>query len=108
MIRVNIKPMSINEAYYGRLTETKEYRKYKNDVLFLLPKNIPMPEPPYDLHLRFGFSSKSSDFDNCVKKCVDLIAKKYNFNDKLIKRAVIEVDYVKKGSEYFEFEIFTL
>ena len=106
--KIEIKPMSINEAFYGQLHETREYKKYKEDLAFLLPKNFVVPAAPFEIYYKFGFSSKASDFDNCLKCITDCIAKKYKFNDKLIKRAVIDVDYVKKGQEYFEFSLTTL
>ena len=107
-IRLNIKPLSINDAYRGRRFVTPEYEKYKSDVAFLLPRKIELPEPPYQIHFKFGFSSMSSDWDNCVKTTQDSIAKKYGFNDKLIKRGIVEVEQVKKGKEFFEFQITSL
>ena len=74
----------------------------------LLPNDFILPEPPYQIYLKFAFSSASSDWDNCVKQAQDIIAEKYNFNDKLIRRGVVETVIVKKGFEYFEFELKTL
>jgi predicted transcriptional regulator with HTH domain len=102
--RVEIKPLSVNSAWRGRRFKTPEYSKYERDLLFILPR-IAMPEPPYQIYFKFGFSSASSDWDNCVKTTQDILSKKYKFNDKLIKRAVVEVEQVKKGYEYFEFKI---
>lgn len=36
---------------------------------------------------------------------LDALAKKYQFNDKLIFRGIVEKELVKKGLEYVEFEI---
>jgi hypothetical protein len=58
--------------------------------------------------LRFGFSNRLSDWDNPVKPVQDILSKKYGFNDKLIRRAVVETEIVRKGAEYVEFEIQTL
>lgn len=104
MIQINIKPLSVNDAWAGRRFKTPEYKKFEHDLTVLLPK-IKLPEPPYEIYLKFGFSSIASDWDNCIKTTQDIIAKKYGFNDKLIKRGVIETDYVKKGKEYIQFEI---
>ena len=95
-MRLNIKPLSVNDAWKGRRFKTDKYNKYINDMMFILsPVKIP---PGYlELYLKFGFSSKSSDIDNPVKCFIDCLQKKYGFNDKLIKRLIVEVDDVKKG-----------
>ena len=103
-IKINIRPLSVNEAFTGRRFHTKEHKSWTKSVLFLLPK-IKMPEPPFEIYLKYGFSSASSDFDNPTKQVVDSLAAKYGFNDKLIRRAVIETEIVPKGREYFEFLI---
>jgi len=41
------------------------------------------------------------------KPLQDILQKKYKFNDKLIKRAVVDVVDVEKGQEYFTFKIMT-
>lgn len=106
MNRVNIKPLSVNDAWKGRRFKTNEYKKYERDLLFLLPK-IKIPEPPYEIRLKFGFSSSLSDWDNPVKPLQDVLSKKYGFNDKMIMRATVEREKVSKGNEFVEFEIST-
>lgn len=107
MIRVNIKPLSVNRAWKGERCKTDEYRTYQNTLLWLLPKTT-IPPPPYELHFKFGFSSTLSDWDNPVKPTQDIISKKYGFNDKLIRKAIVETEIVPKGKEFIEFEIKTL
>lgn len=103
-MRMHIKPLSVNEAWKGRRFKTDKYKNYQSSVLFMLP-NIEVPRGEIEILITFGFSSKASDFDNPVKPFVDCLQKKYGFNDKMIKRAVIMVDNVKKGEEYIEFKI---
>lgn len=105
MTTLNIKPLSVNEAWKGRRFKTNKYKKYINDILILLPKNEFIPQAEIFLSLTFGFSSSSSDFDNPIKPFVDCLQKKYGFNDKMIKRCVIEVDKVKKGKEYIRYTL---
>ena len=105
--RVDIKPLSVNEAWQGRRFKSPKYKTYEKNLKMLLPKII-LPQPPYEIYFKFGFSNSASDWDNCIKPTQDCIANKYKFNDKLIRRAVIETEIVKKGKEYFEFEIKTL
>ena len=104
MIRINIKPLSVNEAWKGKRYKTDKYRMYQNTLLWLLPK-MEMPQPPYEVRFRFGFSNTLSDWDNPVKPTQDILSQKYGFNDKLIRKATVETEIVPKGKEYFEFEI---
>ncbi len=103
-MRIDIKPLSVNQAWKGRRFKTPIYNRYQADVLMLL-RPMEIPEGDLEIYLKFGFSSKGSDFDNPVKLFVDCLQKKYGFNDNRIKRAIIDVDYVKKGSEFIEFEL---
>lgn len=107
VIKLDIKPISINEAYTGRRRRTEKYNVFKRQISFLLPK-LDLPKPPYLIHFEFGFSSLASDGDNCIKAAQDCIAEKYGFNDKLIKRWIVDVEQVPKGSEYIKFKIETL
>ena len=103
-MRLNIKPLSVNKAWQGRRFKTDEYKKYIADVLLLL-KPVKIPEGYLELYLKFGFSSGNSDFDNPVKCFVDCLQKKYGFNDKMIKRCTIDVQQVKKGDEFIEWNL---
>ena len=107
MVKVELKPLSINKAYYGKLTKTSAHRKYIRDITYLLPK-IKIPQPPYEVYLEWGFSSKASDIDNPTKILLDILANKYGFNDKQIHRLIIEKVIVKKGKEYIIFNFETL
>ena len=107
MVRIDIKPLSVNKAWQGKRYKTEKYLVYQNTLLWLLPK-IKVPAPPYQIYFKFGFSNSLSDWDNPVKPTQDILSKKYGFNDKLIRRAIVETEIVKKGEEYIEFEIKTL
>lgn len=103
-MKLDIKPLSVNEAWKGRRFKTDKYSRYEKAVLLMLPK-IAIPDPPYKLSLVFGFSSLASDIDNPVKNFVDCLSKKYGFNDKLITELHIKKELVSKGSEFIQFEI---
>ncbi len=107
-ILIDIKPLSVNEAWQGRRFKTGKYKKYEKDMLLCLPK-IELPEPPYIAYYTFGLSNMASDWDNPVKPFQDICQKKYGFNDRNIKKAVIEKVKVEKGKEYiaFRFEHFS-
>lgn len=108
MIKIHRKPLSVNEAYQGRRFRTPKYDLFKRDMNFLLPSDYKIPPPPYVIYFEFGLSSMSGDWDNCIKTAQDCISDKYGFNDKLIKRGVVDVVNVAKGHEYISFKIETL
>jgi len=102
--RVEVAPLSVNQVWKGKRYKTDEYRLYEKRVLSLL-QGMPIPQPPYEIRLFFGVSSKLSDWDNPVKPFQDILQKKYGFDDKDIVRAVVEKILVQKGGEYIEFEL---
>ncbi len=104
-MRIKYKPLSVNEVWQGKRFKTPKYHAYEKIILLLLPKHYEFPEPPYELHLKWGFSSAASDWDNPIKPFQDILSKKYGFNDKLIRRGIVDTEIVKKGEEYIEFEL---
>ena len=107
-MRINIKPLSVNQAWMGRRFKTKQYKDYESQVLLMLK---PYKLPRYDnLHidLEFGFSNKGSDIDNPIKPILDILQKKYKFNDSRIYSMFIEKKIVKKGHEYIYINISAL
>jgi hypothetical protein len=107
-IKINIKPLSVNEAYRGRRFVTDKKLEFNAKMYRLLPDNIQIPDAPYFVHFIFGFSSKNSDWDNAIKSCQDCIANKYKFNDRLIRRGLVDIEIVPKGKEFISFKIETL
>lgn len=107
MNRLNEKPLSVNDAWKGKRYKTDEYKAYQTKLLWLLPRKIVIPDPPFEIYFKFGFSSTLSDWDNPVKPLQDILSKKYGFNDKLIRRAIVDTEIVTKGKEFFEFELKT-
>jgi len=103
-VQIPLKGLSVNEAYTGKRYKTDKYRNFERSALFILPK-LTLPEPPYCIHLEFGLTNIASDFDNPIKPFVDVLQKKYKFNDKLINKGIIEKIPVKEGQEYIKFEI---
>ena len=82
-VRVDIKPLSVNDAWQGRRFKTPAYRKYEEAVLLMLP-NGKLPEPPYEVWYEWGFSNMQSDVGNPEKCVSDILQKKYGFNDNQI------------------------
>ena len=108
MVTLKIKALSINSAYKGRRFRTPAHDTFKTAIKYLLPDHFKLPLPPYCIFFEFGVSSALSDGDNLVKCTQDSIADKYGFNDRLIKRWVIDVEKVEKGKEYIKFKILHL
>lgn len=107
MITVKVKPLSVNAAYTGRRFATDELRAFRKELGYAL-KPMKLPNPPYEIHFVFGQSNEGADWDGGIKAAQDVIAKKYGFNDKLIRRGVVDIDIVEKGKEYISFEIKSL
>ncbi len=105
MHKIDIKPLSVNEAWKGKRYKTDKYKKYQKDVLILLPKLDINKESFLNINLEFGFSNLSSDIDNPVKMILDIFQKKYGFNDSKIFKLKLSKKKVEKSQEYFKFEI---
>ena len=102
---INIKPLSVNEVWQGRRYKTKKYKSYEKELSLLLP---PL-EIDFKGYLRvditFGFSSPQSDIDNPLKPLIDVLQKKYGFNDRQIQELNIKKEIVKKGDEFIKLQI---
>ena len=105
---INVKPLSVNEAWKGRRSKTGSYKAYEKELLFLLANKKAVDfdrDSQLDAYVRFGFSSAGSDIDNPVKPLLDILQKKYGFNDSRIYRLTLEREQVNKGEEYIFFEL---
>jgi len=107
MITLKIKPLSVNEAWQGKRYKTNKYKKYIEDMLEILP-DMKVENTKLQLNIEFGFSSKASDIDNCVKGLADCLVKKYGVDDRNIYRLEVDKVIVKKGEEYIKFKIFAI
>jgi Holliday junction resolvase RusA-like endonuclease len=110
MIKVNIKPLSINESWQGRRFKTKKYKSYRQALMYLLPLDGAGPAmiskaDRLELSIEWGFSNKQSDIDNCAKGFIDGLQDRYEFNDSQIYKLIMTKEIVKKGDEYIKFEI---
>lgn len=105
-MRIPLKPISVNQCWQGRRFKTPLYTKYEKDCLLILPKQD-IGSPPYKIYLEFGFSNKASDLDNPIKPTLDILQKKYGFNDADIYSLDVQKVIVKKGQEYTQIKIET-
>lgn len=105
MIKLNIKPLSVNEAWQGRRFKTPKYKEYETEILNILPNELYIPKDNIKLFIEFGFSNNASDIDNGLKPFLDCLQKKYNFNDKNITELNVRKIKVLKGLEHIIFKI---
>ena len=102
---IQVKPMSVNQVWQGRRFKTKKYKDYEKYMLSLLPQVEVDFKKQLCVELTFGFSSVSADIDNPIKPILDILQKKYNFNDKQIYELNVKKEIVKKGNEFIKLKI---
>lgn len=105
MTRIDIKALSVNQAWQGKRFKTKKYKKYTEDVLTILPCFTAIPLGYLNAYYEFGVSNMGSDVDNMVKCFQDQLQTKYGFKDSRIMEFTARKVKVKKGEEYIKFEI---
>jgi Holliday junction resolvase RusA-like endonuclease len=105
MIEIKISPLSVNKAWKGRRFKTIDYKRFESSMILLLPKSIKMPKKHIKVILVFGFSNKLSDIDNPLKLVLDILQKKYGFNDRDIYELSIKKEIVKKGNEFIKLKL---
>ena len=105
MTTLKIKPLSVNKAWKGRRYKTKDYNNFEKEMLFSLPNGLDVPKGKLLIILIFGFSNKGADIDNPTKLVLDILSKKYKFNDNRVYSILLEKQIVKKGGEFISFKI---
>jgi Holliday junction resolvase RusA-like endonuclease len=105
MTEINIKPLSVNQAWAGRRFKTPAYKKYEKDLLFLLPNKKIDLKKRLSINIEVYYSSHASDIDNFLKPFLDVLQKKYGIDDKNIYSLVVAKNVVKKGMEKIVFKI---
>ena len=105
MTTVQIKSLSVNKCWQGRRFKSPEYKAFEEELLWKLPP-LEVPEGDIEVNFLFGVSNKLSDLDNFLKPILDILQKKYGFNDRSIYRIVAEKILVNKGQEFLTFSFF--
>ncbi len=104
---IRIKPLSVNKAWQGKRFKTRDYEAYETELLLKLPR-ITIPEGDLSLTITVAYSSRASDIDNFLKPFVDVLQKKYDFNDNRIYLLVVQKLICKKGAEHIAFKFDSL
>lgn len=102
--KIDIKPLTVNQAWRGQRFKTPEYKAYERAMFYLLP-SFKVPKGKLSLMITFGLSNKNSDIDNPLKPFLDCLQKRYDFNDKQIYELIVDKLDVKKGEEFIYFDI---
>ena len=103
---LKIKGLTVNQAFKGRRFRSSKYDQFIKECSLLLPSVIEIPDKTnVKLAVEFGFSSKLSDIDNCLKTFIDCLVKKYKVDDRYIFELHVFKSIVKKGDEYIKFKI---
>jgi len=105
MIKLEIKPLSVNKAWQGKRFKTNDYKKFEKSMLLMLPNIKKDLTGSLKISIEYGFSSKLSDIDNPCKLVLDCLVKKYGFDDRQVYELNQTKEIVKKGSEYIKFNI---
>lgn len=71
----------------------------------MLLKPMEVGKGRLSLSLLVGLSSKNADLDNILKPWIDIMQKRFDFNDRQIYRLTVEKVDVPKGQEFIEFDI---
>ena len=101
-IKVDIKAMTVNQCWRGRRYKTDAYEEYENKLIQLLPNNIIIEDKrPLKLNIEFGIST-AQDIDNGLKPLIDILQKKYLFNDRYIMELNIKKTVVKKQEHFIK------
>jgi Holliday junction resolvase RusA-like endonuclease len=103
-VSAHIKPLSINEAWNGRKVKSAKYRRYEEVLLAILP-DLTIPIGDLYVKLVVRYRSNRSDIDNCIKPFLDILQKRYHFNDNRVYRLSIRKEVVPKHEEGITFSI---
>lgn len=106
-MEIKIKPLSVNKAWQGKRFKTNNYKSYEKEMLLRLPK-LDVGEGILRIDIELSFSNKGADIDNPLKPLLDILQKKFGFNDSQIYELNVKKFIVKKGEEKIKFEIIEL
>lgn len=102
--------MSVNKAYrtpkWAGRYKTQEYKEYERCMMFMLPAMKITKEMKLWLNVEYYFKTNASDIDNPTKPFLDILQKRYGFNDNQIW--VLNIKKHVWSEEKIEFELFEI
>src|SRR5690606_39370735 len=105
VIKLDIKPLSVNEAWQGRRFKTKKYLSFEKEAILKMPFTKNAFKAPLTIDIIFGFSNPLCDIDNPLKPILDCLQKKYGFNDRDVYELNVKKELVNIGNEFIEIKI---
>ncbi|MDE2439270.1 MAG: RusA family crossover junction endodeoxyribonuclease [Patescibacteria group bacterium] len=103
--RIKIKPLSVNRCWQGRRFKTKEYIEYEKEMMLMLPKCKMEKGVPLCVRITLWIDQRA-DIDNPIKPILDILQKKYGFNDRdIMTLTVNKIVQKSKKDNYIEIEI---
>ena len=109
-IHADIKPLSINIAYYRNKQKSSAYRLYEDEWQTYLaglsmPDDIIVKDMKFAITMNFGFSNKAADVDNPIKPLIDVMQNWMGFNDKQVYTVKAYKHLTKRGKEFTDIKI---
>jgi Holliday junction resolvase RusA-like endonuclease len=104
--KLNVKPLSVNQCWQGRRFKTKAYKQYEKAMMLILPNVEYKFKDKIGITIEFGFSNSTSDIDNPLKPVLDILQKKYGFNDRSIYELTVTKSLTKKKEEFIKINIY--
>ncbi len=115
MIKIDIKPLSVNWAYKWKKIKTKALIEYKEELDNIITLEIWEDHFNYidfekkwlalKLNIVWWFSSMWSDVDNPLKPFIDALQESLWFNDNIVYELNVKKTKTKKEEEFILFEI---
>ena len=102
---IDIKPLSVNEAWQGRRKKSQKYHDFEREIEWLLPRNIKPLEGKIEIRYWWHMKNhKMADWDNPIKALQDVL-KLYGIilDDRFIYKGTGEK--VPSDRDYVEVEI---
>jgi Holliday junction resolvase RusA-like endonuclease len=108
IIRMDIKPVSVNACWQGRRFKTDDYKKYERDaslILSCVPREEFSQTGKIELNIKFYFQRVwNKDLDNFLKPLLDILTKnRLIADDRFI--AKLTVEKMQSASDYIEIQI---
>jgi len=109
----NVKPISVNRAWYMNKKKSKDYMKFQEDMLDYLsghiaPQRVRDNQTKLECELEFGFSSVKSDVDNCIKTTLDTLQSFFGFDDRIIFKVTAQKFKVNKTEDYLKIKLYEI
>ena len=108
MHRIDLQPLSQNQAWKGRRYSTSEYKLYADRLRLEFRKlDLPKIDPKqrFCLFYEFGITDRQ-DVSNGVKCFEDQLCKYLGVNDRKVVAFYCRKKIVKRPDQYIRFQIF--